>query len=55
MKDVLGFTVREHNEYHEPTSEDDLPPHTYTIRLDFYNERKYTMFLLKFSDKIGKQ
>jgi hypothetical protein len=55
MKGVLGFTVREHNEYHEPTSEDDLPPHTYTIRLDFYNERKYTMFLLKFSDKIGKQ
>ena len=55
MKDVLGFTVREHNEYHNPISNglDEHATHTYTIRLDFYNKNKYTMFLLKFSEHIN--
>ena len=29
--------------------------HEHTIRLDFYSENKRTMFLLKFSDVIGKE
>jgi len=42
MKEVLGFTVREHNDWQDGMS----------IRLDFYNERKYTMFMLKYSEYL---
>jgi hypothetical protein len=42
MKAVLGFTVREHNDWQAGMS----------IRLDFYNERKYTMFMLKYSEYL---
>lgn len=49
MKQVLGFTVREHNEW---LAKMDGGYHEHTIRLDFYNERKYTMFLLKYSEHI---
>jgi len=68
MRQVLGFTVREHNEWVEfnptTTTPDWLETgqegfyknkhHEHSIRLDFYNERKYTMFLLKYSEYIGK-
>jgi hypothetical protein len=47
MKQVLGFTVREHNEW---VPKLDGGYHEHTIHLDFYNERKYTMFLLKYSE-----
>jgi hypothetical protein len=47
MKRVLGFTVREHNEW-VPKLSGGYSEHS--IRLDFYSERKYTMFLLKFSE-----
>jgi hypothetical protein len=47
MKRVLGFTVREHNEW-VPKLDGGYSEHS--IRLDFYSERKYTMFLLKFSE-----
>ena len=69
MRSVLGFTVREHQEWVEdrldpvPSDSDWLDTgqegwyknkhHEHTIRLDFYNERKYTMFLLKFSEYIN--
>ena len=49
MKRVLGFTVREHNEW-IPKLDGGYNEHS--IRLDFYNERKYTMFMLKFSEYI---
>ena len=55
MRQVLGFTVREHNEYVYKASEHnpfDTATHEHSIRLDFYNERKYTMFLLKYSEII---
>lgn len=58
MRKVLGFTVREHSEYKYNDSEHnsfDTMSHEYSIHLDFYNERKRTMFLLKFSELIGKQ
>lgn len=74
MKRVLGFTVREHQEWvKDPKSyTEELTPlslmidfdrdgwykgkrHEHTIRLDFYSENKRTMFLLKFSDVIGKE
>ena len=48
MKVVLGFTVRRHR-----TWADDANFGKYsieTICLDFYNEPKRTMFLLKYSD-----
>jgi len=74
MKQVLGFTVREHSGYRMRTareledydrsdnvwheSESDRKFHRLHIMdnfiaLDFYHERKYTMFLLKFSELIN--
>lgn len=47
MRDTLGFTVREHNAW---TNDGYLQ----LICLDFYSERKYTMFLLKYSEFIKK-
>ena len=50
MKRVLGFTVREHNEW-IPKLDGGYSDHS--IRLDFYNERKYTMFILKYSEYLN--
>jgi hypothetical protein len=52
MKRVLGFTVREHNEW---VVKPDGGYGEHQIHLDFYSENKRTMFLLKFSEVIGKQ
>jgi len=59
MKSVLGFTSRTHEEW--ISQEVDLRDIRYgtkycvqTIHLDFYNEPKRTMFLLKYSDYIEK-
>ena len=48
MKEVLGFTVRHHRWYTEQ--------HGYRghVCLDFYNEPKRTMLLLKYTDYFGK-
>jgi len=48
MKEQLGFTIREHRE------DISLKPYACrtSIRLDFYDERKRTFFLLKYSDYI---
>ena len=59
MKDTLGFTVRRHEEWIDRNVESrDIGYGTKyrqeTIHLDFYNEPKRTMFLLKYSDIIGK-
>jgi hypothetical protein len=70
MREILGFTVREHNEWVEDKVSDDKENgfdmfsvqqegwykgkrHEHSIRLDFYNERKYTMFLLKYSEYLN--
>ena len=50
MRIVLGFTVREHNEW---VIKPDGGYGEHSIRLDFYNERKYTMFLLKYSEYLN--
>ena len=59
MRAVLGFTSRTHQEWID--QEVDVKDIRYrtkysitTIHLDFYNEPKRTMFLLKYSDYIGK-
>lgn len=46
MKQVLGFTVRRHREYQE------LVGSLNYIHLDFYNEPKKTMFLLKYGEYL---
>ena len=51
MRSVLGFNVREHNEW---IIKPDGGYGEHSIRLDFYNERKYTMFLLKYSEIINR-
>ena len=67
MKDVLGFTVRDHIEYVKdpdyvsPQNKDDwsyMEPAGWfegkmsvnTVRLDFYDDQKRTMFLLKYGN-----
>ena len=52
MKRVLGFTVREHNEW---IIKPDGGYGEHQIHLDFYSENKRTMFLLKFSEVIGNK
>lgn len=48
MKDTLGFTVRKHTAWTERIG------YMTDIRLDFYNEPKRTMFLLKYSEYLDK-
>jgi hypothetical protein len=51
MRSVLGFTSRSHSEW-VPKMSGGYYEHT--IRLDFYNEPKRTMFLLKYSEYLDK-
>ena len=76
MKEVLGFTPRQHsgyrlrtqkeledydmsdNEWHDTEKDRKFHrenKHEQLICLDFYNEKKYTMFLLKYSEWINGQ
>jgi hypothetical protein len=68
MKEVLGFTVRDHREYvkdpdyvkrpqddnewfnMEPAGWFEGKMNVHTIRLDFYDEQKRTMFLLRYGN-----
>jgi hypothetical protein len=67
MKEVLGFTVRDHREYIKDPNYIKLPDDgewfnmhiegwyegktsQHTVRLDFYDEQKRTMFLLKYGN-----
>ena len=59
MREVLGFTTRRHEVWLDRNVDSrDFGYGTkycvYTIHLDFYSELKRTMFLLKYSDIIGK-
>ena len=56
MKRVLGFIDRKHRmieELKDKHGNDNSRAH-YSIRLDFYSEKKYTWFLLKYSDFINE-
>jgi hypothetical protein len=68
MKEVLGFTVRDHREYvknpdyvsrpqdkdhwsyMEPAGWFEGKMNVHTVRLDFYDDQKRTMFLLKYGN-----
>jgi hypothetical protein len=53
MKTFLGFTVRRHTVWKlDPDFGHKYPKET--VRLDFYNEPKRTMFLLKYSEYLDK-
>jgi hypothetical protein len=59
MKEVLGFTVRHHRErvdVRQMAGEFDMRDYGVMMKdyicLDFYDEAKKTMFLLKYSDWI---
>ena len=54
MKEVLGFTPREHEEWVviDRTGDRDRKMLVKQIHLDFYDEAKQTMFLLKYGDWI---
>jgi hypothetical protein len=49
MREVLGFTDRVHHEFYSTTG------HKTVICLDFYDEAKKTMFLLKYTDWIKSE
>jgi hypothetical protein len=51
MRDVLGFVPREYAEWN---TEERGEPWSSDIRLDFYDERKRTMFMLKYSEYLQK-
>ena len=58
MREVLGFTSRTHEEWFDQLV--DLRDVRYntkyfvlTMHLDFYNESKRTMFLLKYSEHLN--
>lgn len=52
MKNILGFTVREHKAL---VPKMDGGYYELEIHLDFYSERKRTMFLLKFSEIVSEK
>jgi hypothetical protein len=65
MRSVLGFTVREHREWVEHSVTDPIEwlgekwgertgNYVDSVHLDFYDSRKKTMFLLKYSEFIGR-
>lgn len=54
MKQVLGFTVREHRRWLDPESEEQVETFEDTwseIHLDFYDEQLKTMFILKYYEQ----
>jgi len=53
MKNYLGCTIREHEEW-EPVNNDYYGSRVVTTRLDFFDEKKKVMFLLKYSEYINK-
>lgn len=52
MRKVLGFTPREHTEWIE---DEYKTGYTTKIHLDFYDESKRTMFMLKYSEFINAE
>ena len=57
MKKVLGFTDRSHQEWIDNPKSDyewDRGHYSSCVMLDFYDERKRTMFLLKYSEFINE-
>lgn len=57
MRETLGFTVREHKSYEKVESNGfattSFVRQLVEIHLDFYDDKKRTMFLLKYGDYIG--
>lgn len=55
MREVLGFTDRSHREWVCETDGRSNAIGTYLpcVMLDFYDERKRTLFLLKYSEQIN--
>ena len=52
MRDVLGFTVRDHKAF---IPKMDGGYYDLQVHLDFYSEKKRTMFLMKFSEILHEK
>lgn len=52
LRDTWGLVAREHTDYSEKWNTDSAMWSGETIKLDFFDEMKQTMFLLKYSDYI---
>ena len=51
LRDQLGFTVREHTDYHSGANDGWITENT--IRLDFWDDQMQTMFLLRYSEFVS--
>jgi hypothetical protein len=54
MRERLGFTVREHRAWVNGRS-DQEGYYQDQVHLDFYDERKRSLFLLTYGDQIGRE
>ncbi len=54
MKDKLGFVFRRHKNPILPKIKDSWKLYREQCFLDFFDEKKKTMFLLKYSEFLGK-
>ena len=52
LRDNWGLVAREHTDYSQKWNNGDTMWEGETIKLDFFDEMKQTMFLLKYSDYI---
>ena len=52
MREKLGFSVREHRHWDLVDGRNRLREES--VALDFYSEKKYTMFLIRFGEYISK-
>ena len=55
MKVVLGFTARNHREWISDPGYDGYGKYENTVRLDFYDEPKRLMFLLKYTEYLSHE
>jgi hypothetical protein len=58
MRTILGFTVREHRNWVSTIGKPDAETNGYyedQVHLDFFDSRKKSMFLLKYSDLINRE
>lgn len=49
MRETLGFTPRDHTKWNQSRTGKE-----HTVELDFYDDSKRLMFLLKYSDIVSK-
>jgi len=55
MRNILGFTQRHYRAFHDIDTETGVYFKESYVALDFYDDKKYTMFLLKYGSFLDGQ